>query len=127
MAGVGSVSSMRAPQAVQATKAVTAPAESAKVHISSAARAALAADSAHGHAHRSSSVTGPFGKLEKALAADALLAMLDPNKKHHHHGIVGALMAAEAVKMYQSVQAMSGPHPMGAATGAVTAPAAAHA
>jgi hypothetical protein len=114
-----SVSSMRAVKQLQSAASATAPAQASQVHISSAARAHGVRGASH-HAHGNQ-----FGKLDDALLADALLALMNPHKKHHHDGIGGALMAAEAVKMYQSVQAMSGTHAMGGATAAVTAPAAA--
>jgi hypothetical protein len=106
---------------MQAAAQVRAPAQSTHVSISSGARAVLAAESGHG---RQGANASPFTKLKDGLTADLLLAMMN-HKKHHHDGIGGALMAAEAIKMYQSVQAMSGAHPMVAATAAVTAPAAA--
>jgi hypothetical protein len=117
---------MRSVKQLQSVASTAAPAQASQVHISSAARAALAAEGAHGVRGASHHAYGnQFGKLGDALLADALLALMNPHKKHHHDGIGGALMAAEAVKMYQSVQAMSGTHATGGATAAVTAPAAA--
>lgn len=121
MSMTAGISGAQGVRSMQAASQVSAPAQSTHVSISSGARAALAAESGHGIQGANAS---PFAKLKDDLTADLLLAMMN-HKKHHHDGIGGALMAAEAIRMYQSVQAMSGAHAMGAATAAVTAPAAA--